>query len=57
MRRLAAAAAAVRDQLSTDTFGPLARIERALRDERGKTRGRAHGRDALDLGVRRAAAP
>ena len=51
VRRLAAAAAAVRDQLSTDTFGPLARIERALRDERSKTRGRTHGRDALDLGV------
>ncbi|AEE44437.1 circularly permuted type 2 ATP-grasp protein [Cellulomonas fimi] len=34
VRRLAACAAAVRDQLSTDTFGPLARIERALRDER-----------------------
>lgn len=51
VRRLAASAAAVRDQLSTDTFGPLARIDRALRDERNRTRGRSHGRDALDLGV------
>ena len=51
VRRLAASAAAVRDQLSTDTFGPLARIERALRDERNKTRGRTPGPDSLDLGV------
>lgn len=51
IRRLAASAAAVRDQLSTDTFGPLARIERALRDERNKTRGRTPGADSLDLGV------
>lgn len=51
VRRLTASAAAVRDQLSTDTFGPLARIDRALRDERHKTRGRSHGPDALDLGV------
>ncbi|MET0788812.1 MAG: circularly permuted type 2 ATP-grasp protein [Cellulomonas sp.] len=51
VRRLATSAAAVRDQLSTDTFGPLARIDRALRDERSRTRGRSHGRDALDLGV------
>ncbi|GIG41368.1 circularly permuted type 2 ATP-grasp protein [Cellulomonas phragmiteti] len=40
VRRLAAAAATVRDQLSTDTFGPLARIERTLRDERARVRGR-----------------
>ncbi len=51
VRRLAAAAAAVRDQLSTDTFGPLARIDRALRDERSRTRGRVPDPDALDLGV------
>lgn len=38
VRRLGACAAAVRDQLSTDTFGPIARIERALRDERARTR-------------------
>lgn len=47
VHRLAGAAAAVRDQLSTDTFGPIARIERALRDERGRSRPRAA--DALDL--------
>jgi uncharacterized circularly permuted ATP-grasp superfamily protein/uncharacterized alpha-E superfamily protein len=51
VRRLAASAAAVRDQLSTDTFGPLARIERALRDERSKNRSRSHGHDPLELGV------
>ncbi len=41
------AAAAVRDQLSTDTFGPLARIERALRAERARQRVPEVG---LDLG-------
>ncbi|MFS0705727.1 circularly permuted type 2 ATP-grasp protein [Cellulomonas sp. 179-A 9B4 NHS] len=40
VHRLAGAAASVRDQLSTDTFGPLARVERALRDERGRHRPR-----------------
>ncbi|WP_028049458.1 circularly permuted type 2 ATP-grasp protein [Cellulomonas sp. URHD0024] len=48
IRMLGSSAAAVRDQLSTDTFGPLARIERALRDERSKTRGRTQA-DSLDL--------
>lgn len=38
--RLGAAAAGVRDQLSTDMFVPLARIERTLRDERLRSRGR-----------------
>ncbi|GEA85692.1 circularly permuted type 2 ATP-grasp protein [Cellulomonas gelida] len=41
------AAAAVRDQLSTDTFGPLARIDRALRAERARQRVPEVG---LDLG-------
>lgn len=36
--RLGAAARAVRDQLSSDTFAPIARIERALRDERARPR-------------------
>lgn len=36
--RLNAAAQAARDQLSTDTFGPIARMERALRDERARAR-------------------
>lgn len=40
-------AAAVRDQLSTDTFGPLARIDRALRAERARQRAVEPG---LDLG-------
>lgn len=44
VRRLAGCAAAVRDQLSTDTFGPLARIERALQDERARSRGAAASR-------------
>lgn len=43
VRRLGASAAAVRDQLSTDIFGPLARIDRALRDERGRVRARPQG--------------
>lgn len=47
--RLGAAAASVRDQLSTDVFGPLARIERALRDERGRARARRQD-EALDVG-------
>ncbi|WP_146844046.1 circularly permuted type 2 ATP-grasp protein [Cellulomonas composti] len=34
VQALAASAAAVRDQLSTDTFGPISRMERALREER-----------------------
>ncbi|MGY4644031.1 circularly permuted type 2 ATP-grasp protein [Cellulomonas sp. URHB0016] len=50
VRRLASAAAAVRDQLSTDTFIPLARIERALRDERSRSRTRSRSGDRLDLG-------
>jgi len=52
VRGIGTAAAAVRDQLSTDTFGPLARIERALRAERARLR--VPEPDALDLG---AAAP
>ncbi len=36
--RLAAAARSVRDQLSSDTFAPIARMERALRDERARSR-------------------
>ncbi len=48
VRGLGQAAAAVRDQLSTDTFGPLARIERALRAERARQRVPEGG---LDLGV------
>ena len=51
VRRLAAAAAAVRDQLSTDTFIPLARIERALRDERARSRSRSRSAETLDLGA------
>ena len=43
VHRLASSAASVRDQLSTDIFGPLARIERALRDERARGRSRAAG--------------
>ncbi|WP_307858095.1 circularly permuted type 2 ATP-grasp protein [Cellulomonas fulva] len=39
VRGIHAAAAAARDQLSTDTFGPLARIDRALRTERARQRG------------------
>ena len=50
VRRLGAAAATVRDQLSTDTFGPLARIERTLRDERTRVRVRQHSGDVLDVG-------
>jgi uncharacterized alpha-E superfamily protein len=52
VRMLGTSAAAVRDQLSTDTFGPLARIERALRDERSRSRGRTQS-DSLDLGTLR----
>ncbi|MBO3089619.1 circularly permuted type 2 ATP-grasp protein [Cellulomonas dongxiuzhuiae] len=50
VRRLAAAAATVRDQLSTDMFGPLARIERTLRDERARVRVRQQAGDVLDVG-------
>ncbi len=46
VRRLGTAAAAARDQLSTDVYGPLARIERALRDERSRGRTRGQGGDA-----------
>ncbi|WP_028045632.1 circularly permuted type 2 ATP-grasp protein [Cellulomonas sp. URHE0023] len=53
IRMLGASAAAVRDQLSTDTFGPLGRIDRALRDERSRSRGRTQN-DLLDLGALRA---
>ena len=38
VKALGGTAAAVRDQLSTDAFGPLARIERALRAERSRQR-------------------
>jgi len=52
LRSLRRAADTVRDQLSSDTFTPLARIERALRTEAGRVRGPAPapGMDALDLG-------
>lgn len=40
VRRLRTSAATVRDQLSTDTFGPIARIESTLRDERARARAR-----------------
>ena len=43
------AADTVRDQLSNDAFTPIARIERALRDEAGRVRGRPAG--GLDLGT------
>ena len=36
VRGLSRASSAVRDQLSSDTWGPLTRIERTLRDERGR---------------------
>lgn len=49
VRRLAACAAAVRDQLSTDTFGPIARIERALRDERARSRTPRSASSTADL--------
>ncbi|RHA38425.1 circularly permuted type 2 ATP-grasp protein [Cellulomonas rhizosphaerae] len=48
LRRLGSSAATVRDQLSSDTFGPLARIERVLRAERGRRRPSPD--EALDLG-------
>jgi len=50
VRRLASSAATVRDQLSTDTFGPLARIERTLRDERARARVRQQTGGGLDVG-------
>ncbi len=43
------AADSVRDQLSNDAFAPLARIERALRDEAGRSRA-VTPPDGLDLG-------
>lgn len=49
VRRMAGCAAAVRDQLSTDTFGPIARIERALRDERSRSRAPRSASSAADL--------
>ncbi|MGN8244223.1 circularly permuted type 2 ATP-grasp protein [Cellulomonas soli] len=36
VRGLSRASGAVRDQLSSDVWGPLTRVERALRDERGR---------------------
>ncbi|MDM7829980.1 circularly permuted type 2 ATP-grasp protein [Cellulomonas edaphi] len=48
LRRLGSSAATVRDQLSTDTFGPLARIDRVLRAERSRRRPAPD--EALDLG-------
>ncbi|WP_448630862.1 circularly permuted type 2 ATP-grasp protein [Cellulomonas soli] len=36
VRGLSRASGAVRDQLSADVWGPLTRVERALRDERGR---------------------
>ncbi len=52
VRSLRRAADTVRDQLSTDTFGPIARIERALRDEAARTRVPSAAAGALDLGPR-----
>ncbi|TQL02474.1 circularly permuted type 2 ATP-grasp protein [Cellulomonas sp. SLBN-39] len=59
VKRLTTAAAAVRDQLSTDTFAPLGRIERALRDERHRARrrgddpaGRPDDAAAVTVGLR-----
>ncbi|UZN03548.1 circularly permuted type 2 ATP-grasp protein [Cellulomonas sp. S1-8] len=50
VKRLGASAATVRDQLSTDTFGPLARIERTLRAERSRVRSRQQPGEGLDVG-------
>ena len=50
VKRLGSAAATVRDQLSNDTFGPLARIERTLRDERARVRVRQQAGHGLDVG-------
>jgi len=47
LRRLGTSAATVRDQLSSDTFAPLARIDRALRSERARRRPGAD--EGLDL--------
>jgi len=47
LRRLGTSAATVRDQLSSDTFAPLARIDRSLRAERARRRPGAD--DGLDL--------
>ena len=52
VRSLRRAAETVRDQLSTDTFGPIARIERALRDETARTRVPSAAAGSLDLGPR-----
>lgn len=62
VRALHRAADSVRDQLSTDAFAPLARIERALRDEAGRSRpvpaaggldlGEAPARQAVTAGLR-----
>ncbi|GIG28764.1 circularly permuted type 2 ATP-grasp protein [Cellulomonas marina] len=53
VRRSARAAGAVRDQLSPDAFGPLARIERALRDERLRVRPGSPGQGpAVTAGLR-----
>jgi uncharacterized circularly permuted ATP-grasp superfamily protein/uncharacterized alpha-E superfamily protein len=48
LRRLGSSASNSRDQLSSDTFGPLARIDRVLRAER--SRRRPSPDEALDLG-------
>ena len=48
LRRLGSSAATVRDQLSSETFGPLARIDRLLRAERARRRPSPD--EALDLG-------
>ena len=50
VKRLGSASATVRDQLSTDMFGPLARIERTLRDERARVRVRQQTGQGLDVG-------
>lgn len=47
VRGLSRACSAVRDQLSSDTWGPLTRVERSLRDERA----RRHPGASLDLGA------
>jgi uncharacterized circularly permuted ATP-grasp superfamily protein/uncharacterized alpha-E superfamily protein len=51
VQRLNAAAQAARDQLSTDTFGPIARMERALRDERVRSRTEPAGPPAGGTGT------
>ncbi|MEN0129857.1 MAG: circularly permuted type 2 ATP-grasp protein [Brevundimonas sp.] len=49
LRSLGTSAAGARDQLSSDTFGPLARIDRVLRAERSRRRSSLD--DELDLGT------